>query len=160
MGKTNVLFVCLGNICRSPLAEGLLLDKIRKHGLTELIDVDSAGTSNYHIGERPDHRMLRTARAHNIDLPSRARQFLPEDFQKFDVIVAMDSQNLADILSQAPLSHGAELIKMGHFIDPGSEPDIPDPWFGGDQGFNDVFEMLDTATGILLQHLLHNYVQK
>ncbi|MCB9245513.1 MAG: low molecular weight phosphotyrosine protein phosphatase [Flavobacteriales bacterium] len=158
MKKSSVLFVCLGNICRSPLAEGLLLDKIERHGLEGSVRVESAGTSNYHIGELPDPRMRRTAASRGIDLKSKARQFRVSDFQGFDLIIAMDDQNLSDILELEPDGHSARVFKMGYFLDPNLEPDIPDPWFGGEAGFQEVFKMLDMATENLLQHLLRSGV--
>jgi protein-tyrosine phosphatase len=147
----NILMVCLGNICRSPLAEGILRSKLN----SQEHFVDSAGTSSFHEGERPDPRTLRTAKKMGIDMSAIvARPFKKEDFQKFDRIYAMDKSNLDHILALAPTEKDKEkvslLLSMNH---PGDFPEVPDPYFGGDEGFETVFRLLDDACEAIAQGL-------
>ena len=133
----KILIVCLGNICRSPLAEGILRDKS-----SNSILIDSAGTSSYHIGESPDSRMINTAAEHKIDISMlKARQFQEIDFDNFDRIYAMDSSNYQNILALARDTEDKQKIYM--MLTNGK--DVPDPYFGGSQGFENVFQLLDTA---------------
>ncbi|MEM6346862.1 MAG: low molecular weight protein-tyrosine-phosphatase [Bacteroidota bacterium] len=151
----RVLFVCLGNICRSPMAEGLFLHYIKEAGLQDKIRVDSAGTGGWHVGERPDARMQATAKRHNIHLPSRARKTRIEDFLEFDYILAMDDSNLDDLkqLAESSANPQAQLFKMRYFDDEAPNTDVPDPYWGGDQGFEYVYQMLDRSTQKLLAHI-------
>ena len=146
----KILLVCLGNICRSPMAEGVLRHLAKQRGL--VIETDSAGTGDYHVGEAPDHRaqaaMLRTG----IDISDlRARQFTAEDFDRFDLLFAMDADNLQNMLRLAPspeLARKASLIMdraPGH-----PHREVPDPYFGGDEGFDKVHAMLNEACERLL----------
>lgn len=153
--KLNILFVCLGNICRSPMAEGLFLKHIREAGLDDHIEVDSAGTSGWHIGELADPRMRETAKKHGIELVSRSRKLVEHDFTDFDYIIVMDKQNLRDAedlmrLVDAPTAK-VELMLEYDEIDVGQ--DVPDPYFGGKQGFEHVFSMLDRSTRSFLEFL-------
>tara|TARA_B110000467_G_C17890929_1_gene249832 strand:+ start:94 stop:525 length:432 start_codon:yes stop_codon:yes gene_type:complete len=133
----RILMVCLGNICRSPLAEGILRDKAN----TSIL-VDSAGTSSYHIGDSPDSRMISTAAQHKIDISTlRARQFQQVDFDSFDRIYAMDSSNYQNILALVRNTDDQEKIHM--MLADGQ--DVPDPYFGGAQGFENVFQLLNEA---------------
>jgi protein-tyrosine phosphatase len=144
----RILVVCLGNICRSPLAEGLLRKKAPSDSL-----VDSAGTSGYHHEEPPDHRMIRTARKHGVDIRSlRSRKFEVEDFDRFDLIYAMDSENLRVLKSLARNENDlAKLNLILNEIQPGSNSEVPDPYFGGDDGFEHVYTLLDQATDAIIK---------
>lgn len=141
----KVLMVCLGNICRSPIAEGVLHHKARAHGLD--FEVDSAGTAAYHVGENPDPRMQQTAREHGIDISHQtARQFTYADFEVFDVIYAMDGSNYNDIVQQAESDEQRARVKLLlNEYKPGSDMPVPDPWFGGAEGFEEVFQLVDAA---------------
>ncbi|PCH96196.1 MAG: protein-tyrosine-phosphatase [Bacteroidetes bacterium] len=137
--------VCLGNICRSPLAEGLLQHKVDKLGLD--VKVDSAGTASYHTGEHPDSRMIKTTANHGIDISSQmAQQFDSEHFNEFDRIYAMDKSNMQDILDLANSDNDRNkvelLLNASH---PGQDRSVPDPWYGGEQGFEDVYHLVDAA---------------
>lgn len=141
----GVLMVCLGNICRSPLAEGILKHKFNQHGIP--LHVESAGTAAYHVGERPDHRSQEIARKNGIEIgDQRARRFTAVDFDRFDRIYAMDRSNLRDILSQARNADDRKKVGMIlNHIYPGENRQVPDPYYGGKDGFQKVFEMLDAA---------------
>lgn len=145
--------VCLGNICRSPMADGLLRKKVENEGLE--VTVDSAGTSNYHIGEAPDSRMRKTALEMGTPIDElRARQFVQSDFDEFDLIYAMDQSNLSNILSLARNDNDRSKVKLIlNESNPGSDLEVPDPYFGGDQGFIDVYNMLDEATDVIMNKL-------
>ena len=135
--------VCLGNICRSPLAEGILKSKLDPN----LFYVDSAGTSAYHVGEKPDKRSILTAKRHGIDISNqRARKFIKSDFINFDVIYAMDKENFHDIISLAKDDFQQRKVKL--LLNESklfSNKSVPDPYYGGDDGFEDVYQMLDQA---------------
>lgn len=140
----RILMVCLGNICRSPLAEGLLRSKVDESKVT----VDSAGTAGYHIDEAPDVRMIKTARRHGIDLAGlRGRQFSPEDFDRFDLIYVMDHSNYDTVMAQARGPEDRQKVKLLLEERPGGESmAVPDPYYGGDEGFEKVFQLVDEAT--------------
>ncbi|MCB9315255.1 MAG: low molecular weight phosphotyrosine protein phosphatase [Lewinellaceae bacterium] len=146
----RVLMVCLGNICRSPLAEGILKHKVEQHGMDW--EVDSAGTGNWHVGELPDHRSIATARQYDIDITyQRARQFRTADFEHFDRIFVMDTQNYRDVLRLA--QNDAQREKVQLILDlthPGENRSVPDPYWD-DDGFEHVFQLLDAACGKLIQ---------
>ncbi|HIA37811.1 MAG TPA: low molecular weight phosphotyrosine protein phosphatase [Flavobacteriales bacterium] len=149
----KVLMVCLGNICRSPLAEGLLREKVQKRGLN--VEVDSCGTAAYHVGEAPDSRMILTAHSHGIDISTlMGRQFTVNDFDEFDQIFAMDSSNYHNIISLA--RNDADIDKVSFLLDqikPGENMSVPDPWYGGDKGFEKVYELIDTACENIAKNL-------
>ena len=144
--KTRVLMVCLGNICRSPLAEGILASKLDP----TKFEVDSAGTAGYHVGELPDRRSITTAKQHGLDISyQRSRKFVRNDFQTFDFIFAMDQSNYTNILALAETEADHEKVHMIlNQISPNSNAEVPDPYYGGDQGFENVYQMLDEACSI------------
>ncbi|MCB0625721.1 MAG: low molecular weight phosphotyrosine protein phosphatase [Saprospiraceae bacterium] len=146
----KILMVCLGNICRSPLAEGILKEKIKENGLPW--EVDSAGTGSWHVGEPPDPRSVAVARAHGIDiLDQRARQFRPADFRQFDLIFAMDASNYQNILRMAPSGTDTSKVELiMNVVDPGRNRAVPDPYWD-DNGFEGVFRMLDEACERIIQ---------
>lgn len=141
----KVLMVCLGNICRSPLAEGIMLKLIKENNIN--MRVDSAGTSDYHIDEAPDKRTIANAAKHKVDLkPLRARQFKASDFDKFDKIYVMDKSNMANVLALATTEEQkAKVDLLLNASNPGMNLEVPDPYFGGEQGFEDVFQMVYKA---------------
>jgi protein-tyrosine phosphatase len=151
--------VCLGNICRSPAAEGVLLTHLTQRGLADAVEVDSAGTSGYHIGEPADARMREAATRRGYDLPSLARAVRDEDFDDFDLILAMDRENLAQLQR-----HGAAEVRLlGDFVpdvDEANVPDVPDPYYGGDDGFERVLDLLESAMPALLDDLDERAKQK
>lgn len=140
--SAKILMVCLGNICRSPLAEGILRSK-----LSEDFIVDSAGTGGWHAGEQPDKRSILTAKNRGIDISyQKARKFTKADFENFDYIYVMDNQNFKDVLSLAENESQKKKVQMIlEEIFPGERVDVPDPYYGGQDGFESVFDMLDQA---------------
>ena len=144
---TKILMVCLGNICRSPLAEGILKSKLN----SDKISVDSAGTAAYHVGSRPDSRSIAVAKQHGIDISNlRGRQFVKEDFKNFDLIYAMDKSNYNHIMAMASSHNDEKKVKLiRNEVAPGEDLDVPDPYYGGDNGFITVFNMLDEACNII-----------
>lgn len=153
---SKILVVCLGNICRSPLAEGVLLHMVEQHQLQ--ITIDSAGTSNYHIGEAPDYRTIANARKHKIDLtPLRARQFTQSDFDSFDRIFVMDKSNHQNVLSLARNEHDKAKVDLFlNILHPGKNMEVPDPYFGGEEGFEHVFNLVWKASEKLIEELKQN----
>jgi len=151
----RVCFVCLGNICRSPTAEGVMAHLVRAAGLEHAVEVASAGTAGYHIGERPDERARTTAQRRGVALPSRAAQFRAADFQRFDYVVAMDHANRDDLLRLARSANDRNRVHLLRRFDPDSSADaeVPDPYYGGPQGFEEVFEICTAACRGLLEHL-------
>lgn len=150
---TRVLFVCLGNICRSPLAEGIFRHLAEGAGLGAAFEVDSAGTGHWHAGERPDPRARDVAKKNNVDLDQqRARQFSPDDFETFDHILAMDRQNLDDLLRRKPAEARADL-RLLRTHDPEGGHDVPDPYYGGRRGFDDVYGLIERCCRELLTTL-------
>ncbi|HCU81439.1 MAG TPA: protein tyrosine phosphatase [Chloroflexi bacterium] len=153
--QTGILFICLGNICRSPLAEGIFQHKLRECGLQDQYIVDSAGTGDWHVGDLADPRMRATALRYGIDLKSRARQVNEIDFKTFDLLLAMDRNNYNHLLDMAKGEIERERVHMMRAFDPDSNDDfdVPDPYFGGDQGFEYVYHMLNRSCERLLNML-------
>jgi len=142
---TRVLFVCLGNICRSPSAQGVFEARLRERGLQSGYQVDSAGTGGYHEGEPPDRRATAAARKRGYDLSTqRARAVRDSDFTEFDLILAMDQSNLDNLLARAPAAARSR-IRLFMSVAPELPQEVPDPYFGGEQGFEQVLDMLETA---------------
>lgn len=152
---TKILMVCLGNICRSPLAEGILRTKVEKFNLD--VTIDSAGTSNYHIGECPDSRSILNAKKHEIDISYlKARQFIVEDYDVFDHIFVMDSSNYSDVIAMARDEKDKRKVEMIlNRVYPGSNMSVPDPYSGNEQGFENVYILLDKACDIIVESLLN-----
>jgi protein-tyrosine phosphatase len=148
----KILMVCLGNICRSPLAEGILQNKIRQKGLNW--QVDSAGTGAWHTGERPDSRSIAIARKYGIDITGqKARQFRSDDLEHFDLVLAMDSSNYQDLLRHAVSKEQEEKIHLiMNFVTPGQNQSVPDPYWNND-GFEQVYQMLDEACSRVVEQL-------
>ena len=153
MKKKSVLFVCLGNICRSPAAEAIFIDLIEKQGLQDGFIVDSAGTGSWHIGKKADFRMRIAAEKRNINILSRARQINIKDFQKFNYIIAMDNSNFKNINNLRNINASndfASIKKIQNFRSVFNEEEVPDPYFGGDEGFDYVLDILeDSVSGFL-----------
>ena len=147
----KILMVCLGNICRSPLAEGILSLKGKHLNL----EVDSAGTAAYHIGKQPDIRSIEIANKYTIDLnQQRARQFSRADFDKFDIIYAMDTNNYAHLISLTSSKTERNKIRMIlNEINPNTYQSVPDPYYGGENGFQDIYNMLDKACDKIIQNI-------
>ena len=149
--KIKILMVCLGNICRSPLAEGILKSKIDSNN----VFVDSAGTGNWHIGKKPDPRSIEVAKKHQLDITDqRGRQFSKQDFDDFDYIFVMDNSNKKDVLSIARNDSDKEKIHLIlNEIFPNENMDVPDPYYGGSEGFQNVYRMLDLSCDSIANRL-------
>ena len=148
---TKLLFVCLGNICRSPTAEGVMQHLVSNAGLAQEIICDSAGTSAYHVGEPPDRRMQQAASAQGIQLLGQARQFERSDFEEFDLILAMDRDNYRNILRLDPNGTHTDKVKMMcSYCSAHTDTEVPDPYYGGSDGFRYVVDLLkDACSGLL-----------
>lgn len=145
----KILMVCLGNICRSPLAQGIMESKLYKYGLDW--EVDSSGTSAWHIGERPDSRSVDIAEKNNIRINNqRARQFIREDLYRFDLILAMDTENYNQIKKLAGPEHAHKIKMILQYLYPGENRIVPDPYYDG--GFQHVFDLLDNACEEIVKH--------
>jgi protein-tyrosine phosphatase len=151
----KILMVCLGNICRSPLAEGLLSSKLPN----DKFIIDSAGTGAYHIGKQPDQRSILVAKKNGIDISSqKARQFTSRDFENFDYIFAMDNSNYDNIIDLAKNEvHKAKVDMILNHLFPGENVDVPDPYYGLQNGFDMVYEMLDETCTILAKKLIEKH---
>ncbi len=149
--QVKILMVCLGNICRSPLAEGILKSKLasKPH-----IFIDSAGTGGWHAGDPPDRRSIEIARKHGIDISTqKARKFIDSDLRDFDIIYAMDRQNLNDIKKRATTQEQRQKVKLIlNEVDEKTKTDVPDPYYGGPEGFENVYRLLDQACDIIATH--------
>lgn len=159
--RVSVLFVCLGNICRSPLAEGVFKALVREAGLEHRVEVDSAGTSGYHDGETADRRTITVARRRGVVVDSISRRITEADFERFDWIVAMDADNLRNVKrlaerrrAAASAARAAQITLLRHF-DPEANGDleVPDPWYGGESGFEEVHDIIERSCRAFLEHL-------
>lgn len=154
----KVLFVCMGNICRSPTAHGVFRELVRQEGLEDAIQIDSAGTHAYHVGNPPDQRAQATARNRGIDLSDlRARQVNPEDFERFDYVLAMDEENLAILRELCPPGREERLRLFLDFAPQRPEREVPDPYYGGPQGFEHVFDLVEEAARGLLEDIRQRF---
>lgn len=150
--RTRVLFVCTGNICRSPTAEGVMRSLVEERGLDGAVEVDSAGTIAYHAGEPPDRRMRRAALDRGYELAGHARQVTRRDLEHFDLIVAMDRDNLAE-LRLLDGTGSSNLRLFSDFLPEGSPLDVPDPYYGGHQGFERVVDLVEQGCAAILDRL-------
>lgn len=148
---THILFVCMGNICRSPMAEGVTRRLLKNKGMEQIVHIDSAGTHDYHLGEPPDARAQRAALRRGINLSGlRARKVEAADFERFDMLLAMDRANLSQLQGACPRPHLPKLDLFMRYSTRFEGEDVPDPYFGGDQGFELVLDMVeDAATGLI-----------
>ncbi|WP_428262835.1 low molecular weight protein-tyrosine-phosphatase [Haliangium sp.] len=155
MPTVSICFVCLGNICRSPTAEGVMRSLVRTAGLADVVHIDSAGTGAWHVGEPADARSRSAARARGIELTSVARAFTRADLPRFDYVLAMDQQNLRDLLRLAGRSNERDKIQLLRAFDPSAPPgaEVPDPYYGGADGFDQVLDICERACRGLLDHL-------
>ncbi|WP_179402426.1 low molecular weight protein-tyrosine-phosphatase [Burkholderia guangdongensis] len=154
MTRVAICFVCLGNICRSPTAEGVMRDQVVAAGLADRIDVDSAGTGDWHVGEPPDGRAQAAAGARGYDLSAlRARQVAAADFERFDLLLAMDDANLAELHRRCPPQYRDKVRLLMEFASDASTREVADPYFGGAQGFEQVLDQCEDACRGLLDAL-------
>jgi protein-tyrosine phosphatase len=153
----RILFVCMGNICRSPTAEGVMRSLVREAGLEDRIELDSAGTGGWHAGESPDERAGAAAGRRGIVLEGAARPVRVEDFARFDLLVAMDRENLRGLLAIAPDEAAAEKVRLLREFDPAAadtaDLDVPDPYYGGERGFDSVLDLVQAGCRGLLEEL-------
>ncbi len=150
----RVLFVCMGNICRSPTAEGVFRKLVEEAGLAGQVEIDSAGTHAYHVGEPPDTRAQAAARRRGVDLsPLRGRQAVAEDIQRFDYVLVMDEENLDNLLSICPSGLEEKIELFMEYAADGQPREVPDPYFGGNAGFDRVLDMIEAASQGLLDDI-------
>jgi protein-tyrosine phosphatase len=145
----RILFVCLGNICRSPTAEGVMRRLVREAGLEDEIEIDSAGTGGWHVGAPPDERATAAARRRGTELAGAARRFTPADFDRFDLILAMDAENRRELLALAPDQTARAKVRMFR----AGDLDVPDPYYGGADGFDEVLDLVEEAARELLDEI-------
>jgi len=150
----RLLFVCLGNICRSPAAEGVMRSLVEAEGLGARITIRSAGTGGWHVGKLPDQRMRSAAQKRSYDLSSRARQVSTDDLRDYDLVLVMDQQNLRDVRSYDPQSQFTSKVRLFcEFCSKNQETEVPDPYYGGEQGFELVLDLLEDGCRGVLQHI-------
>ncbi len=160
MKQVSVLFICMGNICRSPTAHGVFRALVEREGLSDSIVTDSAGTIAYHVGEPPDRRARETAVKRGIDLSDlRARKAISEDFERFDYLMAMDRDNYRDLMTICPSGYEDRLHLFMDFAPQRPENEVPDPYYGGVAGFDRVFDMVEEASRGLLDHILQQHAR-
>lgn len=159
--QVKILFVCLGNICRSPSAEGVMNSFLEKEGLKDRVEVDSAGLTGYHAGELPDRRMRMHATRRGYNLESRSRPVSTDDFERFDLIIGMDDQNIYGLRSLAPTVESEQKIRrITDFCRRINADHIPDPYYGGASGFENVLDILEDACSGLLEEIKNNYLEE
>jgi protein-tyrosine phosphatase len=155
--SVHILFVCLGNICRSPTAEGVMRHLLREAGLDERVELESAGTGSWHVGDPPDARATEAAARRGIVLDGAARRVTRGDFERFDLVVAMDRENLAELRRLAPDEEARAKVRLLREFDPASagapDLDVPDPYYGGPRGFDDVLDLVEAACRGLLDEV-------
>ena len=157
MDKISVLFVCLGNICRSPAAEAIFHNLINEKGIGNQFIVDSAGTGNWHVGKKADSRMRIAAKQRNIHITSNARQIREDDFCQFNFILVMDNSNFNNVLNfknRVKGSDYAKILKIQDFASIYAEREVPDPYFGGDAGFDNVLDILEDSVSCFLENII------
>ncbi|KAI9207793.1 phosphotyrosine protein phosphatase I superfamily [Polychytrium aggregatum] len=150
--RISVLFVCLGNICRSPMAEAVFRHTVKQKGLSAEFHIDSAGTAGYHVGDYPDSRTIQVCKAHGVSINHRGQQVSVSDFAKYDYLLCMDDSNLSNLMSIKPASSKAKVQLFGEY-DPEGERIIEDPYYGGVDGFEHNFRQVTRASLGFLQHL-------
>ena len=154
--RVAILFVCLGNICRSPLAEGVFRHLARARGLEDRFEIDSAGTSSYHEGEPPDLRSAAVARSRGVELSGRSRRLLPRDFERFDFVITMDAeiQESVERARGANGSHATVQLLRSYDPEADDDSDVPDPYYGGPRGFEHVHDLVERSCTALLDHIV------
>ncbi len=155
--KISVVFICMGNICRSPTAEGVFRHVVKERNLQDVIKIDSAGTHAYHIGEPPDLRSQATAKSRGVDLSmQRARKVEAIDFERFDYVIAMDRSNYENLKALATVEQQEKLHLFMGFTNEWDNAEVPDPYYGGGDGFTNVFDMVQSASEGLLETIVKN----
>ena len=155
MAPHRILFVCLGNICRSPMAEGVFRRVVAEEGLTDSFVIDSAGLGDWHIGQAPDHRAQKAARTRGIDISGQsARQVMDEDFDRFDLLLVMDGSNYDELKARAPHEARAKIRPFLDYAPHAGTKDVPDPFFGGAEGFDHALDLIEAAAHGLLTSLM------
>lgn len=158
MVKAKILFVCLGNICRSPLAEAIFKEKIKASKLEDHFEADSCGTSNYHIGDPPDSRTIANARKNGVAISHLGRQLCTDDLEQYDYILAMDQSNYQNILRLTNAQQYSGKVSLMRTYDPeGKGKEVPDPYYGGESQFQEVFDILDRSMDTFIAHLREKY---
>ena len=157
--QVKVLFVCMGNICRSPTAEGVFRKRVQEKGFTDRIFIDSAGTHSYHVGSSPDNRAQGAALKRNVDLSKlRARQFSSSDLDEFDYVLVMDKSNLRDVLSLRESGQKSTVKLFLEYAKDSTVQEVPDPYYGGGRGFEYVLDLIEDASAGLLNHIVKNHL--
>jgi protein-tyrosine phosphatase len=155
MAKQRLLFVCLGNICRSPMAEGVFRRVAQEQGLLDRFEIDSAGLGNWHVGQAPDSRAQEAARNRGVDISGQsARQVTKQDYAHFDLLLAMDGSNYEELVQQAPKSARHKIRRFLDYAPHVGAKDVPDPFYGGREGFNHALDLIEAAARGLLADLL------
>lgn len=156
----KVLFICMGNICRSPTAHGVFRDLVEKEGLSHAIEIDSAGTHAYHVGNSPDKRAQATAKGRGVDLSDLlARRVDPADFEVFDYVMAMDQDNYISLSQICPDQHVDKIYMFMDFAPHMRTREVPDPYYGGPAGFDRVFDLVEAASAGLLEEIRQRYLK-